>query len=114
ACHGRRALSGVDGHVHGCRQNRPRLHAAGAEMKMLDRLRRDERGFSLAELLIVVAVLGMMLAGITFAQMQGQTSYLIGSRRVEAQQNGRVALELMARELRSAQSATAIPRSTDM
>ena len=83
-------------------------------MKMLDRLRHDERGFSLAELLIVVAVLGMMLAGITFAQMQGQTSYLIGSRRVEAQQNGRVALELMARELRSAQSVTAIPSSTDM
>jgi prepilin-type N-terminal cleavage/methylation domain-containing protein len=83
-------------------------------MNMLDRLVRDQRGFSLAELLLVVAVLGLMLTGIALVQMQGQTSYLIGSHRVEAQQNGRVALELMARELRSAQSVTAIPSSTDM
>jgi len=75
---------------------------------------RDQRGFSLAELLVVVAVFGLMLSGLLFVQMQGQQSYLMGSRRVEAQQNGRVALELMVRELRSAQSVTAIPSETDI
>jgi prepilin-type N-terminal cleavage/methylation domain-containing protein len=78
------------------------------------RLARDQRGFTLTELLIVVAVLGMMLAGLVSVQMQGQQAYLIGSHRVEAQQNGRIALELMIRELRSTTSVIAIPSATDM
>ena len=77
-------------------------------------LARDQRGFTLTELLIVIAILGMMLAGLVTVQMQGQQSYLIGSHRVEAQQNGRIALELMVRELRSATSVTLIPSATDM
>jgi prepilin-type N-terminal cleavage/methylation domain-containing protein len=83
-------------------------------MKTMLPLARDQRGFSLAELLIVIAILGLMLTGLLAVQMQGQKSYLIGSHRVEAQQNGRVALELMVRELRSAQSVTVIPSATDM
>jgi prepilin-type N-terminal cleavage/methylation domain-containing protein len=73
----------------------------------------DQRGFTLAELLMVVAILGLMLAGLVFVQQQGQESYLMGSRRVEAQQNARVALDLMVRELRSAQTVSAIPSGTD-
>lgn len=83
-------------------------------MKLMRRLARDQRGFTLTELLIVIAVLGMMLAGLVTVQMQGQQSYLIGSHRVEAQQNGRVALELMTRELRSATLVSAIPSATNM
>ena len=83
-------------------------------MKTMLPLARDQRGFSLAELLIVIALLGLMLTGLLAVQMQGQKAYLIGSHRVEAQQNGRVALELMVRELRSAQSVTVIPSATDM
>jgi len=77
-------------------------------------LLHDQRGFSLAELLVVVAILGLMLAGLVLVQQQGQQSYLMGSRRVEAQQNARVALDLMVRELRSAQAVTAIPSGTDI
>jgi prepilin-type N-terminal cleavage/methylation domain-containing protein len=77
-------------------------------------LARDQRGFTLTELLVVIAILGMMLAGLVTVQMQGQQAYLIGSHRVEAQQNGRIALELMVRELRSATSVTAIPSATDI
>jgi prepilin-type N-terminal cleavage/methylation domain-containing protein len=80
----------------------------------MGRALRDPRGFSLVELLVVVAVLGLMLSGLLVVQMQGQQTYLMGSRRVEAQQNGRVALDLMVRELRSAQTITAIPSGTDM
>jgi len=83
-------------------------------MKAILRLAREQRGFTLAELLVVIAILGLMLAGLVSVQMQGQDTYLIGSRRVEAQQNARVALELMVRELRSAQSMTAIPSATNM
>ncbi len=83
-------------------------------MKAMFQLAREQRGFTLAELLVVIAILGLMLAGLVSVQMQGQDTYLIGSRRVEAQQNGRVALELMVRELRSAQSVTAIPSATNM
>jgi prepilin-type N-terminal cleavage/methylation domain-containing protein len=78
------------------------------------RLARDQRGFTLGELLIVVAILGIMLAGLLAVQMQGQKTYLIGSHRVEAQQNGRIALEMMTRELRSATAVTLIPSATDM
>jgi prepilin-type N-terminal cleavage/methylation domain-containing protein len=75
---------------------------------------RDQRGFTMTELLIVTAILGMMMAGLVTVQMQGQQAYLIGSHRVEAQQNGRIALELMGRELRSAASVTLIPSATDL
>jgi prepilin-type N-terminal cleavage/methylation domain-containing protein len=83
-------------------------------MKTLARFARSQRGFTLAELLVVIAILGMMLAGLVSVQMQGQQAYLIGAHRVEAQQNGRIALELMARELRSAISVTLIPSATDL
>jgi len=68
----------------------------------------SQHGFTLAELLIVVAVLGIVLAGVFAIQQQGQQAYLLGSNRVETQQNARVALDLMIRELRSARSITTI------
>jgi prepilin-type N-terminal cleavage/methylation domain-containing protein len=82
-------------------------------MKTLARFARSQRGFTLAELLVVIAILSLMLTGLVAVQMSGQNSYLVGAHRVEAQQNGRVALELIARELREA-SVTAIPSATNM
>lgn len=66
----------------------------------------NERGFTLAELLVACAVIGMVMAGIFTLQQQGQMAYLWGSARVEVQQNARLALDLMTRELRSALSVT--------
>jgi prepilin-type N-terminal cleavage/methylation domain-containing protein len=75
---------------------------------------RNERGFTLTELLVVMAVLGIVLAGVFVIQQQGTQSYLIGASRVEVQQNARTTLELMVRELRSAQSVTALGGASDV
>ena len=83
-------------------------------MTRLRALLRDQRGFTLTELLVVTAVLGLILAGVVIIQQRGQEAYLFGSHRVEVQQNNRAALELMVRELRSAKSVTAIPSATNL
>jgi prepilin-type N-terminal cleavage/methylation domain-containing protein len=75
---------------------------------------RDERGFTLTELLVVTAVLGLILAAVVVLQQRGQEAYLFGSHRVEVQQNNRAALEMLVRELRSANSITAIPSATNL
>jgi prepilin-type N-terminal cleavage/methylation domain-containing protein len=75
---------------------------------------RDQRGFSLAELLVVCAVLGLILAGTFLVQQKGQEAYLMGSSRVETQQNARVALDLMTRELRSALAVTTLGGASDV
>jgi prepilin-type N-terminal cleavage/methylation domain-containing protein len=83
-------------------------------MNQLRAVLRDQRGFTLTELLVVATVLGMILAGVVLIQMQGQQAYLFGSHRVEVQQNNRAALELITRELRSAQSVTTLTSATDL
>ncbi len=71
----------------------------------------NERGFTLTELLVSMAMLGMILGGVYTLQQQGLYSYLMGSAKVEAQQNARGAMDLMIRELRSATAVTAIAAS---
>jgi len=75
---------------------------------------RDQRGFSLAELLVVTAVLGLVMAAVIAIQQKGQQAYIYGSTRVEAQQNARVALDRITRELRSAQQINLLPSNTDL
>jgi len=82
-------------------------------MKVVRRIRNQE-GFTLTELLVVMAVLGIVLAGVFVIQQQGTQSYLMGASRVEVQQNARTTLELMVRELRSAQSVTALGGAGDI
>lgn len=83
-------------------------------MSRLRAVLRDQRGFTLTELLVVTTVLGMILAGVVLIQQQGQQAYLFGSHRVEVQQNNRAALELITRELRSAQSVTTVASANDL
>lgn len=67
----------------------------------------NERGFTLTELMVACAVIGVVMAGVFTLQQQGQWAYLWGAARVEVQQNARLALDLMTRELRSATAVTA-------
>ena len=83
-------------------------------MSALERTVRDQRGFTLAELMVVMALTGLVLAGVFAIQQEGTNSYLMGAGRVETQQNARTALELMSRELRSAKSVTALGSATDI
>ena len=83
-------------------------------MSALERTVRDQRGFTLAELMVVMALTGLVLAGVFSIQQQGTNSYLMGAGRVEVQQNARVALEQMVRELRSAETVTALGSATDI
>jgi prepilin-type N-terminal cleavage/methylation domain-containing protein len=73
---------------------------------------QNQHGFTLAELLVAAAVTGLVMAGVFVVQRGGQQAYLLGSNRVETQQNARVALDLMTRELRSARSITTIASCT--
>ncbi len=74
----------------------------------------NHRGFAAAELLVVTAIVGMVMAGIFTLQQQGQQAFLLGSNRVEAQQNARIALDLITRDLRTALSVTSIPNGQDI
>lgn len=63
---------------------------------------RSAGGVSLAELLVSLAVLALLFAGV-FGILHGSLrAYGWGAARVEAQQSARVALERMAKELREA------------
>jgi prepilin-type N-terminal cleavage/methylation domain-containing protein len=69
----------------------------------------NSRGFVLAELLVALAVLGLLLAGMFVVQEEGHSAYLMGVARVEAQQNTRAGLDRLLRELRLAETVTAAP-----
>ena len=57
---------------------------------------------SLAELLVALAIIGLVLSGVFGILDQGQRLYATGAARVESQQTARIALERLAREIRHA------------
>lgn len=63
---------------------------------------RSQHGFTLTELLISMAVIGFILAGMLTLQLTGQQTYLTGSNQVESQEAGRFALQRMTTEIRGA------------
>lgn len=63
---------------------------------------RRTAGYSLAELLVALGLLGLVMAATALVLQSGLAAWGWGARRVEAQQSARVALERMARELKEA------------
>jgi Tfp pilus assembly protein PilW len=68
----------------------------------MTRLLRDQRGYTLGELLVSAAVIAFIMAALLSLLMSGQQSYTMGAGRAEAQQNARLVIERMLRELRTA------------
>src|SRR5215472_13916475 len=64
--------------------------------------RRSARGYCLPELLVALALLGLVMAGALSILRASLAMYRWGAARVEAQQSARVALDRMVKELRDA------------
>lgn len=62
----------------------------------------NERGFTLAEMLVVCAIVGLVMASLLGLVMSGQQAYWFGTTQVDAQQTARVAIERMVKEIREA------------
>lgn len=63
---------------------------------------KDERGFSLAELLVVCALLGTVMAGVLGLVMIGQQSATATANKVDAQSNVRMGIGRLIEEIREA------------
>ena len=63
---------------------------------------RGEGGFTLMELMISVAILGLVMAGLLGLLTASRDAYSRGSSTIEAQQNARLALDRMGKEIREA------------
>jgi prepilin-type N-terminal cleavage/methylation domain-containing protein len=63
---------------------------------------RDERGYTLAEMVVVIAVLGIVVGGISTLFARGISADADQTRRFHAQQDGRLALDKLRREIHAA------------
>lgn len=68
----------------------------------------NQKGFSLAELLIAAAMTSLLMAGVFVILQQGENAYMLGAGRAEVQQTARGALDRIARELRTGSNVTAV------
>jgi type II secretory pathway component PulJ len=68
----------------------------------MSQLLRPVRGIALIELVITIALLGIVAAGVGGAWVKAQEAFFASYESAELQQNVRAALDFMAREIRSA------------
>jgi prepilin-type N-terminal cleavage/methylation domain-containing protein len=71
-------------------------------MSLCRRAIRNQHGFSLSEMLVVCALLGMVMAGVLSLLMVGQQSATTTSNKADAQAGARVGIERMIEEIREA------------
>ena len=65
----------------------------------------DERGYTLVEMLVVMAILGVVIAGLTTVFVSGSRAELDMNRRFQAQQQARLALDRIRADLHCASAA---------
>ena len=62
----------------------------------------SQAGFTLTELLIACAIIGIVMSGLLGIVMAGQTSYQVGTNQLEAQQDLRLLVQRISKEIRDA------------
>jgi len=63
---------------------------------------KNKKGFSLIEMMIVVAILGIIILGLATFFTGGTRSWVTGQYQLEAQRNARLSMDQMVREIREA------------
>lgn len=63
---------------------------------------KNQRGFSLIEMMVVVVILGLIVLGLVTFFTGGAKSWVAGQSQLEAQRNARQAMDRMVREIREA------------
>lgn len=81
-------------------------------MRLLRRLRGEERGYSLIELLVVLVILGVVIGGLTTVFVSGSKAELDMNMRFQAQQNARLALGRLRSDIHLAGCATVTSGTT--
>jgi type II secretory pathway pseudopilin PulG len=64
-------------------------------------LLRDGTGLTLTELVVTLALFGLVMMGVVSTWGKAQEAYFVGSESAEVQQNVRAAIDFMVREIRS-------------
>lgn len=78
-------------------------------MIRIPRRLRGEGGYSLIEMLTVIAIMGVILTGLTTLFVQGTNAQMDMNGRFEAQQTSRLALDKLRREIHCASAASTSP-----
>jgi prepilin-type N-terminal cleavage/methylation domain-containing protein len=77
------------------------------QKKSISLYNKQQRGFSLIELMVVVVILGLITLGLVTFFTGGAKSWVAGQSQLEAQRNARQAMDQMVREIREASKITA-------
>jgi prepilin-type N-terminal cleavage/methylation domain-containing protein len=88
---------------------RLRRYAAAAGRRLT-----SERGYSLSEMLVVLAIIGIVLGALTQLFVSASTAQVDMTRRFEAQQDMRLALDKLRREIHCANAVTGAPPSSSI
>ncbi len=73
-------------------------------MRALRRLRREERGYSLIELLVSMSILGAVMTSVSTMLVSATNSEVDMNRRFQAQTEARLGLDMLRREVHCAMS----------
>ena len=75
---------------------------------------KNQRGFSLIEMMVVVVILGVIVLGLVTFFTGGAKSWVAGQSQLEAQRNARQAMDRMVREIREASDIIASSTSSEI
>ena len=75
---------------------------------------KNQKGFSLIEMMVVVVILGLIVLGLVTFFTGGAKSWVAGQSQLEAQRNARQAMDRMVREIREASDIMASSTSLEI